>query len=55
VVIEAGVPDGWYRFESVREVIGMESFGESAPAKALYEFFGITVDHVVSTIQRILA
>jgi transketolase len=55
VVIEAGVPDAWYRFRSVRDVIGMETFGESAPAKALYEFFGITVDRIVSAVQQILA
>ena len=55
VVIEAGVADGWYRYAGLKgEVIGMRSFGASAPAKDLFKHFGFTVENVVQVTQRVL-
>ncbi|MCQ8896816.1 transketolase [Limnobacter humi] len=48
-VIEAGITDGWYKYmvqAGVKgTVVGMNSFGESAPAGALFKHFGITTEH----------
>jgi transketolase len=52
VAIEAGVPDGWYRF--ARKVVGIRRFGESAPAKQLFQEFGFTVENVVNQVKSIL-
>lgn len=55
LAIEAGVPDGWYRFVGRDgRVLGMTTFGESAPAKALFEHFGFTVDNVVALADELL-
>jgi transketolase len=55
VAIEAGVPDGWWRYVgSDGAVIGMSTFGASAPAKQLFEHFGFTTDNVVRTVERLL-
>jgi transketolase len=35
-------------------VIGMDRFGESAPASKLFEYFGFTVDHVVETVRALV-
>jgi transketolase len=56
VAIEAGVPDLWYRHVGpAGRVLGMERFGESAPAKELFAHFGFTVDNVVKTALELLA
>ena len=55
VAIEAGVRDGWWRYvSSGGAVIGMNSFGASAPAKQLFEHFGFTRDNVIRTVQGLL-
>ncbi|MBI1180027.1 MAG: transketolase [Alphaproteobacteria bacterium] len=49
IAVEAGVRQGWERFIGEDGAfVGMSGFGASAPAKALYEHFGITADHVVA-------
>ncbi|MCC7330834.1 MAG: hypothetical protein IT484_11905, partial [Gammaproteobacteria bacterium] len=54
IAIEAGVTDLWYRFVGpAGRVIGMHGFGESAPAKALFEHFGLTADHVVRLAREL--
>ena len=56
VAIEAGVPDGWWRHVGdAGRVIGMTSFGASAPAKDLYRHFGITADAVVRAVAESFA
>ncbi len=56
VIIEAGVRDAWWRYAGLKgEVIGMESFGASAPAKDLFKHFGFTIENVVQVAQRVLA
>jgi len=55
VAIEAGVRDGWWRYLGGKgAVIGMDTFGASAPAKRLFEHFGFTVDNVVRTVEGLL-
>lgn len=56
VVIEAGVADAWWRIAGPGgRVIGIDRFGESAPAKRLFEHFGFTVDNVVKVARDLLA
>ena len=51
VAIEAGIADYWYKYVGLNgAVIGMTTFGESAPADQLFEMFGFTVDNVVNTV-----
>lgn len=48
VCVEAGSPYSWYRYVGAKgEIVGMTTFGASAPAKQLFEKFGFTVDNVV--------
>ncbi len=55
VAIEAGVREFWCRYVGAREhVVGIDSFGMSAPAKDLFRHFGFTVDHVVGTARSAL-
>ena len=55
VAVEAGVTDGWWRYVGPQgRVIGIDRFGESAPAGELFEHFGFTADHVVSAAKEIL-
>ena len=50
VAIEAGIADYWYKYVGLNgAVIGMTTFGESAPADQLFEMFGFTVKNVVET------
>ena len=55
VAIEAGVTDGWWKYVGLRgAVIGLDRFGESAPAPELFKEFGFTVENVVATVKGIL-
>ncbi len=55
VAIEAGVTDYWRKYVGLEgEVIGIDKFGESAPAEKLFEYFGFTVEHVVNATKRII-
>ena len=55
LVIEAGATDTWWRYVGGRgAVIGIDRFGLSAPAKALFEHFGFTVEAVVAAARRLL-
>jgi transketolase len=54
VALEAGISDYWYKYVGLHgAVIGMTSFGESAPADQLFEYFGFTVDNVVDTVNKL--
>ncbi|MFO1406440.1 MAG: transketolase [Steroidobacteraceae bacterium] len=56
VAVEAGVADGWYRYVGTGgAVIGMHTFGASAPAKKLFEHFGFTKDRVAGAVEALLA
>jgi transketolase len=55
LVIEAGATGGWWRYVGAGgDVIGLDRFGHSAPAKPLFEHFGFTVDAVVTAAKRLL-
>jgi transketolase len=55
LAIEAGVPDGWWRYVGPRgRVIGMTGFGASAPAKDLFRHFGFTSAAVVEAAESLL-
>ncbi|WII94777.1 transketolase [Moraxella haemolytica] len=55
VAVEAGITDYWYKFVGLDgKVIGMTTFGESAPAKDLFEYFGITTDKVVAAVESLI-
>ncbi|MDH5547302.1 MAG: transketolase [Gammaproteobacteria bacterium] len=55
VAVEAGVTQGWYRYVGLSgKVVGMTSFGESAPDKVLFKHFGFTVENVVKTIEEVM-
>ena len=54
VALEAGISDYWYKYVGLQgAVIGMTSFGESAPADQLFEHFGFTVENVVATVNKL--
>ncbi|WP_165855876.1 transketolase [Marinobacter sp. JSM 1782161] len=55
VAVEAAFEDYWYKYVGLDgRVVGMNSFGESAPAGDLFKFFGFTVDNVVAVSQELL-
>ena len=55
LVVEAGATGGWWRYVGARgDVIGLDRFGHSAPAKPLFEHFGFTVEAVVTAAKRLL-
>ena len=55
VAIEAGVTDGWRKYVGLEgAVVGLDTFGESAPAGALFKHFGFTVENVVATARTLL-
>ncbi len=55
VAVEAGIAGYWGRYVGLDgAVVGMNSFGESAPAAALFKEFGITTDAVVAAVERVL-
>jgi transketolase len=55
VAVEAGHQDYWYKYVGLDgRVVGMNSFGESAPAPELMKHFGFTVDNVAATLADIL-
>jgi len=55
VAIEAGIADYWYKYTGLNgAVVGMTTFGESAPAEKLFEIFGFTVDNVVARAKELL-
>ena len=55
VAVEAGVTECWWRHVAPRgRVIGVDRFGESAPAGGLFEHYGFTVDHGVAAARDVL-
>jgi transketolase len=56
VAVEAAHPDFWRKYVGRRgAVVGIASFGESAPAPALYQHFGITAERVAGAVRALLA
>ena len=55
VAVEAGHTDFWYKYVGLDgRVVGMSSFGESAPAEALFQHFGLTADNVVTAVEDVI-
>jgi transketolase len=56
IAIEAGVTDFWWKYvRASGAVLGVDRFGESAPAPAVYRHFGLTVDNLVATVSAVIA
>ncbi|MBF4289928.1 transketolase-like TK C-terminal-containing protein, partial [Vibrio anguillarum] len=56
IAIEAGIADFWYKYVGFGgKIIGMTTFGESAPAEQLFNMFGFTTENVVKQAQELLA
>ena len=55
VAVEASHTDFWYKYVGLDgRVVGMSSFGESAPAEALFQHFGLTVDNVAAAVEDVI-
>jgi transketolase len=55
VAVEAGVSDYWRKYVGLEgAVVGIDRFGESAPAGELFKFFGLTRERVAEAVRRIL-
>ncbi|WP_281630089.1 transketolase [Vibrio sp. St2] len=56
IAVEAGIADFWYKYVGFDgRIIGMTTFGESAPAGELFKMFGFTTENVVNTAKELLA
>jgi transketolase len=53
VAIEAGVTDGWWKY-GCAAVVGIDTYGESAPAPALFKLFHLTAQNLVDTVRQVL-
>ena len=54
IAVESGVTDGWWKY-GCAAVVGIDRFGESAPAPALFKYFGFTADNVAATVRKVLS
>jgi transketolase len=55
VAVEAGVTDFWFKYVGLEgQVVGIDTFGESAPAGALFKHFGFTTEKVVAAVKSVL-
>jgi transketolase len=54
VAVEAGVTDYWWKY-GCAAVIGIDRYGESAPAGPLFKLFGFTADNVADTVRVVLS
>jgi len=59
VAVEAGVTDGWRKYVGAADdargtVVGIDVFGESAPAPVLFKHFGLTAESVVAAVKSLL-
>ncbi|MFJ3455460.1 transketolase [Scandinavium goeteborgense] len=55
VAVEAGIADYWYKYVGLKgAIVGMTTYGESAPAEKLFPFFGFTVENIVEKAKKVL-
>jgi transketolase len=59
VAVEAGSTDGWHKYVGAIDdprgaVVGLDRYGESAPAAALFKFFGFTPENVAAAVKRVV-
>ncbi|MGC1520800.1 MAG: transketolase, partial [Steroidobacteraceae bacterium] len=56
VAVEAGATAGWWHYVGLQgEIVGIDHFGASAPAKDLFKAYGFTPEHVAEAIDKVLA
>jgi transketolase len=56
VAVEAGVTGAWWHYVGLQgEIVGINHFGASAPAKDLFKAYGFTAEHVGEAIDKVLA
>ncbi len=60
VAVEAGSTDGWHKYVGATDdpkgaVVGLDTFGESAPAGVLFKHFGFTIENVAAAVRRVVA
>ena len=53
IAVEMGATDGWWKY-GCAAVVGIDTYGESAPAPVLFKHFGFTADNVVATVRAVL-
>jgi transketolase len=53
IAVEMGVTDGWWKY-GCEAVVGIDTYGESAPAPVLFKHFGFTADNVANTVRGVL-
>ena len=54
IAVEMGVTDGWWKY-GCAAVVGIDSYGESAPAPVLFKHFGFTPENVANTVRKVLS
>jgi transketolase len=54
IAVEAGVTDGWWKY-GCAAVVGIDTYGESAPAGVLFKHFGFTVENVAAVVRKVLS
>ncbi|MDQ6680968.1 MAG: transketolase [Pseudomonadota bacterium] len=54
IAVEMGASDGWWKYRCAA-VVGIDTFGESAPAPVLFKHFGFTADNVANTVRQVLS
>ena len=54
IAVEMGSTDGWWKY-GVAAVVGIDTYGESAPAPVLFKHFGFTPENVADTVRAVLA
>lgn len=56
VAVEAGSTSGWYKYVGLNgKVVGLDTYGESAPAGALFKHFGLTAEHVAAAVENVIS
>ena len=53
IAVEMGVTDGWWKY-GCAAVVGIDTYGESAPAPVLFKHFGFTAENVADTVEKVL-
>ena len=55
IAVEAGAKFGWEKYTGLNgDIIGMDGFGASGPAEKLFEYFGITLEEVVESVENLV-
>jgi transketolase len=54
IAVEAGVTDGWWKY-GCAAVVGIDTYGESAPAGVLFKHFGFTAENVAAVVRKVLS